>query len=122
MMSKTYICVLLSGVLLFSATIAYAEATRFFKTAQDIPLMAGLVEDTQNSLSYDSPQGRIIESISILDGVDEHYVRGYYRQALPVFGWQFSSEDQFVRQNETLRMDFVVEDQQKYFLIFIKPR
>lgn len=84
--------------------------------------MSGLIEDGQNSLSYDSPQGRIIESISILDGVEENRVRSYYRQALPMFGWQFSGEDRFVRQNERLRMDFVVEDQQKYFLIFIEPR
>lgn len=102
--------------------VVSASSTRFFEAAQDIPLMAGLVEDTHSTLTYDSPQGRIIESVSVLDGVNEKNVRAYYNQTLPAFGWQFSGHDQFVRQNEILRMDFVSEHDQKYFLIFIQPR
>ncbi len=84
--------------------------------------MDGLVEDNARTVTYDSPQGRIVESVSHLQGVDEQKVRAYYLEALPAFGWSFLRSGEFVRQNEILRMDFVEEGSEKYFRIFIEPR
>lgn len=106
--------------ILFGAPVA--QCTQFFQAAQDIPLMHGLIEDMQGTLTYDSPQGRIIESVSILDGVNKENVRTYYNENLPAFGWQFSAPNEFVRHNEMLRLDFISEDDREYFLIFIQPR
>ena len=121
-MSKRGLHILTLFLVALMPLVAGASNTRFFQAAQDIPLMSGLVEDTTSTLTYDSPQGRIIESVSVLNGVEEENVRNYYNQTLPAFGWQFSARDEFVRQNEILRMDFVSDDGQKYFWIFIQPR
>jgi len=55
--------------------------------AFDIPVMAGLDLEPEQSLMFDSPEGRVAEAV--LSGPrDPAAVRRFYEASLPMLGWQ----------------------------------
>ncbi len=74
----------------------------------DLPLMPGLVEDTQSNLVFDSPVGRIVEAYATgrlrVDGVHR-----FYEEALPQLGWLRIGANQYRRDNEVLEIDVTPE-------------
>ena len=41
-----------------------AQPAQFFENLQDIPLMPGLVERGDDTLFFDKPEGRVVESVA----------------------------------------------------------
>ena len=118
------ITTLIIATLLLAVPVVHAQAepARFFVAASDVPIMDGLVEDQQAGFVYDSPQGRVIESVAILHQVSEEDVRRFFNESLPVFGWAFSGADEFVRGKEILSIRIDTHRDQKVLTLSIAPR
>lgn len=86
-------------------TVVGAEsAPRFFQDLDDLPLMAGLQEMAEASMSFDKPGGRIGEVFA--EGrVPAETVAAFYADTLPEFGWKPAGEDRYRRDGESLELE-----------------
>lgn len=67
--------------------------------------MPGLIAVEEAGMRFDSPAGRIVESV--YEGIgDRDAIRVFYAETLPALGWQAFSEDRFLRDGEQLEIDF----------------
>ena len=87
--------------LAFAPTIGAAEETRFLSVIDDLPLMAGLDEDTDAAMVFDSAGGRIVEARAV-GQASARAVLGFYDATLPALGWQATGEGQYARGAERL--------------------
>lgn len=94
----------------------------FFMSLEDIPLMQGLTELSDRTVSYDKPEGKIVESVASMQGVTRVQVLNYYRAVLPQFGWQLMDEgNMFFRGHEYIEIAFDEEAGQSFVRIMVKP-
>jgi hypothetical protein len=74
----------------------------------DLPLMPGLVEDTQSNLVFDSPVGRIVEAYATgrvrVEGVEQ-----FYEETLPQLGWVRIGANQYRRESDVLEIEALPE-------------
>ena len=76
----------------FSASLAQ-ERNRDFLMDLDIPLMSGLVENTDEAMVFDSPEGRIINA-EAQGQITAIKTFEYYRSVLPSLGWNINKDQQ----------------------------
>ncbi len=118
----------LSVVLLWSAFVsapvhAFAQvpSQAFFVSIPDLPLMPGMVELEELTMSFDKPEGRIIESVVDVGLITIDDIMAYYKRSLPQLGWERLSEGAYVRQNEVLSLRFDFIDGQNYMRVMVRP-
>jgi hypothetical protein len=80
------------------------SAPRFFQDLDDLPLMAGLQEMPEASMSFDKPGGRIGE-VFAEGGVPAETVAAFYADTLPEFGWEPVGENRYRRDGESLELE-----------------
>ena len=102
--------ILIFSIFLFSS-FAYAQESRFqqahfFDSLYDVPVMTGLVEIQEDSLSYDKIQGRLASVRAIGHDITAQQVRSFYRATLPQMGWREVAPLNFVRERENLIISF----------------
>ena len=87
----------------------------------DIPLAVGLkMINSDNKISFNSKNGNVI-SISYICEKDLVQIKNFYTNTLPQLGWHLSADDHhddsivvaFVRENETLEIEFVDDGLEK---------
>jgi len=83
-----------------SAASGPSPAT-FLSNLDDIPLMPGLTERKDLAVSFDKPEGRIVEAVASGTGTPQA-VAEYYASVLPQLGWQRRSDGSYMRENERL--------------------
>lgn len=106
-MKKTALLMLAFTLFLSAcATCARAEQTVFFGALQDVPLMPGLAEMSEQTVIFDKPVGRIVESVADLRGLSRAAVLGYYAESLPQLGWRQAGKGRFTRDSEILELKF----------------
>ena len=92
-------------VAIVALAAAPAHATEFLRAIEDVPLVSGLIEQTEPVI-FESDQGRVIRTQA--EGhVDGASVSSFYVAALPGLGWKrVASPDElaFERENEVLRI------------------
>jgi hypothetical protein len=98
------------------------QAAQFFSSIQDMPLMPGLREMTDQMLVFDKPEGRIVESLALVQSATPGEVQAYYEKVLPQFGWQRIAENSFVRGGEHLQIGFERFDGQQFMRLMLTPR
>lgn len=98
-----------------------AQETAFFLQIEDMPLMPGLTELTDETISYDKPEGRIIESYAIMEDISRAQVTLYYKATLPQFGWGAVKENVFFRGREYLELSFVERAGKSFLRVMVKP-
>lgn len=88
------------------ASLGRAGATdSFIAGIDDMPLMPGLTQLTDRNVVFDAPSGRIIEAYA--EGpVAREAVRSFYARTLPQLGWRQRNGELYVRDGETLRLEF----------------
>ncbi len=93
------------AVVLILALAAWGqEAGRYFTALPDLPIMPALREVPEAGVSFDKPEGRIVEVYAEgLAGPEE--VLRFYHQTLPQLGWQASGPKSFRREGEVLALD-----------------
>jgi hypothetical protein len=96
---------IIAGVLLLAALPASAAETRYSSVIDDLPLMQGMEEKPDSAVTFDAPEGRIVE-IRLLSQSAPAAVRRFYAEALPPLGWKPQGNSAFVRDNEKLQISF----------------
>lgn len=79
-----------------------AETARFFNALPDVPLMEGLTELGDQTVVFDKPEGRIVESVAFMGAQNSAKVMQYYQDALPQLGWVRIGEHIYQREQEFL--------------------
>lgn len=107
--------VLCAVFFLASALPVKAEGTAFMSGFEDLPLMNGLIQQDDASVSFDTPAGRIIEAYAESPKVEKKKIIAFYDRTLPQLGWKklkkqkdTSATASYSRDGETL--DISVEN------------
>lgn len=101
-------CLILGTMSMALAQSGEASAD-FLEALPDVPVMQGMEEMQDYILVFDKPEGRIIETLVHTDNIPVDDIRSYYSQTLPQLGWQKTSSDEFVREQEKLSMQYEKE-------------
>ncbi len=117
---------LLSAVFFNSASVcAQAEnispATTFFSALSDLPIMQGMEELEEQTVFFDKPEGRIIESVAAMNNITEGEALEFYHATLPQMGWNRTSRNSFFRSGEYLEIAFENDGSENLMRIIIKP-
>jgi len=94
---------------LAGATTPPTGAADFFELLEDVPVMPGLQPVADAGIEFDTPSGRIVEAYAI-GATNRKAVLDFYRGTLPQLGWQAGAGDAFLRENESLSIDFFGAD------------
>lgn len=86
---------------------AAATATQavFLSNLDDIPLMPGLAERKDLAVSFDKPEGRIVEAYAE-GSLTPAAVSKFYASTLPQLGWRSQGNNRFAREGEELILNF----------------
>ncbi|MGB4107865.1 MAG: hypothetical protein WBK55_08735 [Alphaproteobacteria bacterium] len=95
---------------------------RFFSSMQDVPLVAGLAELNDQTVTFDKPEGRIIESVAEIESGSFDSVKKAYDQALPQLGWNRITENSYARDNEFLHLNFETYGGRNFVRVLVRPR
>lgn len=93
----------------------------FFETLQDVPLMPGLEELPDLTLSYDKPEGQIIESWAATGALTSSDIESFYQTTLPQLGWRPAGKNSYARQGEYLKLGFEAVEGENFLKITIMP-
>ncbi|MBE9557387.1 MAG: hypothetical protein IMF08_11070 [Proteobacteria bacterium] len=91
------------------AMVPPAGAQGFFELLEDVPVMPALAPVADAGIEFDAPSGRIVEAYAI-GATDRQSVLDFYRATLPQLGWQAGAGDAFLRESESLKIDFFGPD------------
>ncbi len=112
LITRRFIYMFLGSLILlsFSAFPASAQSpvpqTQYFSSIPDLPLMEGLNELPEETLTFDKPEGRIIEVYALMEGLSREDVLVFYRGTLPQLGWTPDGQTRFYRKDEYLDLEF----------------
>jgi len=98
------------GVVVWLSSGALAADPEYLAAVADLPLPPGMVEEVDAGVSFDKPEGRIIEAVA-RGAVVKADVAAFYRAALPGLGWQCldsgPSDQRWQRSGEVLIIKIV---------------
>ena len=102
--------------LMQSANFALAQSndnqpifdTVFVPGTEDVPLMEGLQPIEGGMMQFDSPSGRIVESLAYAE-FSMDVIRKFYSETLPALGWTQSKQTYYIRNEERLVLELWVE-------------
>lgn len=87
---------------------ALAKAPAFIDGLEDIPLMKGLVQKTDETVSFGNEESRFVEVSLSSSKVGFRAVEKFYKESLPQLGWTYQgSADNtviFYRDSESLNI------------------
>lgn len=95
---------LLMVLWLLAAAPALAQ-DGFMNDVPDLPLMEGLEEVPEQSIVFDKPEGRIVETFAV-GTVTQDAVVAFYRETLPQLGWTAKGPATYHRGDEQLVLAF----------------
>ncbi|MBQ8464441.1 MAG: hypothetical protein IJ545_00350 [Alphaproteobacteria bacterium] len=88
------------------ASLVTAKDVKFIDGLEDIPLMSGLEQNTQNTVSFGNEEARFIEVYLTSSKVGFKAVEKFYTESLPQLGWIYQGTDDnsviFYRDGESL--------------------
>lgn len=87
------------------ALSALAGTTRFVAGTEDVPLMDGLTAVTEDHISFDTPEGRIVQSSAFTTSLSLKQVLSFYQETLPQLGWIQKKQNTFERETDELVID-----------------
>ncbi len=97
------------AICLLFARHAMAADQAFLSVLEDVPLMAGLAESQDDSVRFDTPQGRIVEAYAV-GSVTKASVLSYYKDSLPSLGWKRTAHGSYMREGEYLTVSVKMEN------------
>lgn len=106
---------------LVTALPVRAAEINYLQDIRDIPLMQGLTEATDESIVFDKPNGRIVETLATGDVHDQN-VLDFYTATLPQLGWQQESETRYLRDGEVLTLSIQKKEGLTYVRFSLSPR
>ena len=100
--------------MIFSVAAVQAKEmpeTVFFDSLYDIPVMPGLVEVPELSMSFDKPNGRISQAAAQYNDIAPSSIFVFYDQSLSQMGWQKTGQGRYKRESERLSISVGSEAQ-----------
>lgn len=99
-------------LLLISAPALAQEQTpvldlnlKYFEAIEDIPVMPGLTEKTEQSVAFDKPEGRVVESVAVGGPTQSaESIEEFYSKVLPQLGWRALTGSDYIRESEHLKI------------------
>lgn len=85
---------------------ASGEVSLFVAGFEALPLMPGLENVGGGSVEFDTPSGRIVETV-VEGPVSADAVLAFYGRTLPQLGWEPLAETQFQREGEILKLELL---------------
>lgn len=98
------------------------HAATFFHTLNDVPVMPGLRELTDEAVNFDKPEGRIVSATAVSDTVKPEAIKNFYKEALPQLGWQPDENGTFLRDQERLKLIIEVKEGVSIARLQVEPR
>lgn len=98
-------CRLVVVLTLLVAPLTVAAGEQFLSAVDDLPLMDGLSEAEGGTMAFDSPNGRVVETLAT-GSVTKDKVLKFYSATLPQLGWKEEFAGRFTRDEEVLRLEF----------------
>lgn len=99
--------IFLSLFLLWSLTVP-AVAANFVEGMEDVPLMDGLSQITQDDISFGNEETRLLEAYLTSRRLKFAAVANFYKESLPQLGWIYQGKRSngllFDRDGETLEI------------------
>ncbi len=99
-----------------------ASPARFFSSMQDVPVVAGLTELQDQSVTFDKPEGRIVESVAEIETGSFAGIRKLYDETLPQLGWSRIAENSYAREGEFLHLNFETYDGRNFVRVLVRPQ
>lgn len=129
---RIFVVLVMVFLALFS-NAARSEEPRFFTEMNDIPLMPGLYELPGETMVFDKPEGRIVESSAVAEvpatSINANDIKSFYAASLPQLGWVAQSgnagagwTDSYVRNGEILRFRVDSSDHLNVLRMQVSPR
>jgi len=81
-----------------------ASGSAFVAGFENLPLMEGLTQVSEDTVLFDTPQGRIVQA-SANGNLKEVDVFAFYSTTLPQLGWRRVSKASFLREGEKLVLE-----------------
>ena len=106
--------------LILALSFGTARAQGFLSAYEDLPLPPGMTEVTESGLSFDMPNGRIVEAFARgpLRVAD---IIAFYAATLPQLGWTRDSDRQYRREAEVLTLETQTEGRNAVVHFTIAP-
>lgn len=98
---------LLFFFLVFSTPLV-AQDARYVIGTDDVPLMEGLTMTDDDSLAFDTLEGRLVQAVAFSDTLSERQIVYFYDQTLPALGWT-GGKKKYARDGEKLQIDVLSE-------------
>ena len=102
LLALALLCLLVPALSIGQA--ATQESGRYFTEVPDLPLMPGMAEMPDAGVSFDKPEGRIVEVYAQGEGNADEVLR-FYRRTLPQLGWEAAGPKRFRREGEVLDLE-----------------
>ena len=122
-MNRQKIFILWMALTVALGSAAAVAAETFVFGIEDLPLMQGLTQISQDSVLFDTPQGRIVQASAAgqVTQVTQGSVVAFYDETLPQLGWTRIGEALYQREGEQLRLEFSVMDGQLFVTFLAEP-
>lgn len=92
----------------------------YLSVIDDVPLIDGLTEMTDNAFAFDKPEGRIAETVA-QGTADTAFVESFYRATLPQLGWQAQGPGVWTRDKEKITLRVERRDNVTYARFTLSP-
>lgn len=102
------------------------RADEFSDIMGDVPLMSGLIEDVDQRLVFDKPEGRIVQTV-VFGHVFVGDAKKFYLGLLPELGWVPDGKTteglnfSFVREGEILELRFLANQNEITIYFNLSP-
>lgn len=97
------------GILFMTGLLAFnSQAATFINGLEDVPVMEGLSQIPNDSITFGNEESRLVEAILTSDKLKFAQVEKFYKETLPQMGWKCQKETNrlitFYREGEVLEM------------------
>lgn len=97
------------GILFMTGLLAFnSHAVTFINGLEDVPVMEGLSQIPNDSITFGNEESRLVEAILTSDKLKFAQVEKFYKETLPQMGWKCQKENSrlitFYREGEVLEM------------------
>lgn len=101
-MKRLLVMVFACALMLPAVADASGNPARFLSAIKDVPLMPGMHEDTERTFVFDKPEGKIVETVIVLNVVTLAQAQEFFSENLPPLGWERTANGTFLRDGERL--------------------
>lgn len=120
-LSLTLVRFAVVAVMMAALPVHALDNARYFVSMPDMPIMEGLIELTEQTVVFDKPEGRIVESVAAMGQKNPQSVLKYYDDTLPQLGWARIEDRTFRREQEFLKIALETSQGQNFLRLTVAP-